>query len=201
MAVKRRRRSGYVTARNTMAIAKRVEQREEKKNLGQWWDFAGNPALNITTSVSLKGGAYPLVTRSGNQQSWLIYAMDLVLNLSLGQSSIAPVIGALQVVHARAGQTPLDFSRAGHQLARATERQSLARPRSYLPFTLVGNPADNPRAASVIPYRFFRGHQMRILPNEGLYLQLCLGAGTPNGTKVRLDVVGRCRFIEKPAPN
>lgn len=200
MAIAKRRTYSrrYNSYSRMRSVAKRVEDRALKRTMGMWFDVSQNPAINVTVGNTAKGGQFPLISRTTQQQAWEVYGMDLLFTLSLQANASAPVIGAIQICHVRSGQVAADFATGSYyELPAAIERVSLARPRSFLPFSLVGNFEDNPRASAVFPYRFFRGHKITILPAEQLVVMVCLGGSTPNNTKVRLDAVGRFRFIEK----
>lgn len=190
MAVKRPFRRK--TARTTRNMIRRIDEQQERKTFGKWF-YVPNTFVDLTVGSS-KYGVFIALPRPGNKVT--IYGMDLVISISLSDGQTESAInGALQVCHDREGQDPADFAAANMALPEGHAADLLARPRSFLPFSLV-NQATVPQRNAVIPYRFFRGHKIVLNPAQRLLFMLLLSSQTTSGVKISMNITGRYRFMQ-----
>lgn len=205
MAMTRRRASRYGRAsyprRFVRRVARNVERRDERKTLGRWHGV--NVYQQFTTATASKVFSRQLLS-TGNQKSVTIYGMDLLFSMQVQttspSTSAEPLRGYLMIGHMRAGQVVNDFvfSRDGQNAApEGDEFNQVARSRAFVPFTLTQQLL--PQRHVVIPYKFFRGHQIRILPNENLAFIWAFVRNTASGVPIGVGIHGRYRYIEKVA--
>jgi len=188
MAVKRQQ----LTFRGLKRRMERDEQRDLKRTQGRWY----YPHEVVTDDILPSDLSVDITLPTPQDHGILIYGMDLILSITFQASEPAgtTLLGALQVCHIRPGQTKSDFLAANGALPSGEEAQSLARPRSFLPFWLQNE--QNDYRSAVIPYRFFRGHQIRLNPGEFLSYQWAFP--TTSTGKVTARMGGRYRYIERP---
>lgn len=195
-----RRRYGTRMARSTRTFRKRVDAevlREEKKTLGRWESVTGQG--KFSTTAADKGFTLFQIT-TGDSEKKLIYAMDTAIGITQAARSISDVqvvTGAIVTFHEREGQGLEDFLGATLGWPNTEEANQKARFRAVIPFAITNNYGGS-NADLIIPFRFMRGHQIQLLPNEIFRVYLTLADATPNGLAFSFGVIGRYRSIVKP---
>jgi len=171
---------------------RRIDRDIERKTLGKWYGV--NESATLTTGSTKLGLFIPLPRPSNKVE---VYGMDMLLSLVVDQGDNDSNIlqGALLVCHDREGQDPSDFVGPSESMPKNDGWDNLARPRSFLPFTLVGQPGVSQRIA-IVPYRFFRGHKIVLNPAQRLIFYLTMASDTPAGLKIEFAIHGRYRFIQ-----
>jgi len=180
------------TPRTTRNMIRRIDEQIERKTLGKWYGV--NESSTLTTGSSKFGLFIPLPRPSNKVE---IYGMDLLMSLVVdqGDNDSNIIQGALMVCHDREGQDPADFVGPNESMPTSDGWDNLARPRAFLPWTLIGQPGISQRVA-IIPYRFFRGSKILLNPAQRLLFYCCTAGDTPAGLKIEFAIHGRYRFIQ-----
>lgn len=186
------KKARQLTFRGMQRRIKRDEQREEKRTLGRWWGFD----VSASDAIGPSDLSVDLTLPTPDDPGILIYGMDALLAIRYTGTSktYKALVGSLMVCHIRPGQTKSDFLAANNGLPSGSQWEGLARPRSYINFFIED--VDSDRHAAVIPFSFFRGHQIRLLKGE--FISFIWAFPIASAGNVEASISGRYRYIKKP---
>lgn len=195
MAEHSRRGRRYTHPKYIARVAREAEERDLKKRLGIWWyhDYG----QQISFSPTAKGSTLLQVVPGSNNKR-LVYAMDLLISLSVAPSDTYEVYhGAIVVAHVREGQSWTDFMGTNNAIPSGDEEgNQSARYRAFLPWIMTAREGGVGAVVSV-PYTFMRGHQIQLLPNEELRVIVALSKSSPVPT-MYATTHGRYRVVNEP---
>lgn len=195
MAERNTARSRYKSATNRVKrTVRNIEKQELRKSLGRWQYLSGH-GLTFTTSSSNKG-ANLFFLPTGKENKRTIYGMDMVWLLELATATNpGATSGCLVTYVTKPGQTVQDYRGANNAMpATLEEGNAEGRFRSFLPFVLSAREGGT-AATVVIPFRFFRGHEVVLKPGEGFNMDMLFTNAIPGGTKITYSYSGRYREI------
>ena len=171
---------------------RRIDRQDLNRRMGRWWYV--NIVNTLTTAANKKGIALTLTKLSSGDPT-NIYGMDMLITIGFkAETDNLFIQGALAVCHVRSGQSDSDFAASNLAMPIGYQADSYARYRAFLPFSLSAV-ASQQRQILTIPYRFFRGKSVKLLPGEDLKFLVMFPASTGNDHQVDIGIVGRYRYV------